>query len=621
MGTSNSKPKFIGGPKFNSALNTDADKPPGAAAAAAAPTEADLAMKDVNKWKQFMADIVALPEAKDTIKTEALEDKAAKSDLAKKGIVANKDNVKKFVSADRDFLPDVILYIKGTGLADTDKTPLKLELAEAEKNAEGTEDAKKLKAGTKFDAVKPIFESIVKATRVAKKHSIFRKIIVEYVARLKTFEKFMKSENISGAKDAITSGEKGAVKNAKEEIKGKQEGGEDPPVPQGGPPLQPPIEGQVGGGAEGAEEEKEGDEEGAEVEGDGSGEAEEGEVEEEEGEVEEEEGEVEEEEGEEEEDGSGGDGSSIGSDTSGFTDPDVIKYGGELIPTDASVGGSDEEEPFPETGGQGGVPLSGGLNVIGFRSDEDKLKNKRDKDYKNFKKEARGDFKKKMTAFFADNEAMAAFMDENEQTLLEMVYNGKIPGKWIDKSKETEKATMVEALVTAINKYTPKEEKKEGAEGAPAGEAAPPGDKPAGDGKDATAEGKAYATAEGKADATAGDEAGKADAPGAAGKKAEPPAGDKQPPEGGQGGGGKIKKKKFTRRKPRHINIRINVGDKNVNTNDSSSSDSSSSSSDSDDGTSSSSSSSDDSSSDDSSDEEERTVKKRKYTRRNKTRA
>lgn len=588
MGVGNSKPKFIGNPKYIGSLNTDADKP---GAAPAAPTEADLAMGEVNKWKQFMSDIIALPEAKDTIKTDALEEKAAKSDLAKKGIVADKDTVKKFVNGDRDFLPDVILYIKGTGLADSDKTPLKLDLAEAEKNSDAA-NGNKLKAGVTFDAVKPIFESIVKATRVAKKHNVFRKIIVEYVARLKTFQAFMKSENISGAKDAITSGEKGAVKNAKEEIKGKQEGGEDPPVPQGGAPLQPPIEGEGGGEEEDENEEEE----------DVGEEKEEGEV------------------------------RSISSGTSNYTDvdPDEKTYGDELVSTGASEEepeeepeeGSEEgsdEEPNPETGGQGGVPLSGGLNVIGFRTDEDKLKNKRDKDYSKFKKEARGDFKKKMTAFFADNEAMAAFMDENEQTLLEMVYNGKIPGKWIDKSKETEKTAMVEALVTAINKYTPKEEeKKEGAPAAGEDNAAKsepdPAEPPAADKPDA-----------GKPDATPAAEPVKPAEPGkpvkpAAAKPVEP---GKEPPKGGQGGGGQnTRKKKFTRRKPRHINIRINVGDKNVSTRDSSSSDSSSSSasdsSSSDNSSSSSSSSSEDESS---SDEEEHPVKKRKYTRRNKTRA
>jgi hypothetical protein len=191
-----------------------------------------------------------------------------------------------------------------------------------------------------------------------------------------------------------------------------------------------------------------------------------------------------------------------------------------------------------------------------------------EKEFKKFKQNEKAGFKDKTAAFLLDTPIVIKFLDTNEDTLLS-VYK---PNKKIDK-KSPAIDTIIPTLLEAIDSY----EKKADTEGA-AGKEMESKAQP--DGKAAAADG---AAADGAA-APKTDEAQTADTPAASGPQgtAENPGaavvgGDASPE---QTGGGRVKKYK-KKRKPRHINIRINVGDKNINessSSDSSSSDSTSSS-------------------------------------------
>ena len=224
---------------------------------------------------------------------------------------------------------------------------------------------------------------------------------------------------------------------------------------------------------------------------------------------------------------------------------------------------------------------------------EDKIKDIRKKEYKSFKKETKAEFKRKQDLFFGDMIEFTKFMDDetNSKNLIKLIYSGKIPGKWVDKSHDTKNAgpkiELAQALVKAINEYNPE------------GEAAP-------------------AAPEGEEGAAAPEE-GAAPAEGAA---AQAPAEEGAAEEGAEGGaiqtGGAAAeaivkkqphkhKKKMTRRKNKNknINISINIG----NQNDTSDSDSDTSDSDSD---------TSDSDSDSASDNEEQGEKKKKNKRKGK---
>ena len=217
------------------------------------------------------------------------------------------------------------------------------------------------------------------------------------------------------------------------------------------------------------------------------------------------------------------------------------------------------------------------------------------KDYKEFKKEQRGDFTEKQTAFFSDTPKLKKFIDENEDSLLDMI-NAKMMEK-ITRKKSDKKTDMIAKTFEAINNYV----KEPDTEGFAANPPPPP---PGAEGEAAGADG-----------AAAGNDGEKKDA-----KPEEKPAAPPAAPPAATGGatmqeGGakpsKKKKKKVNRKKKqRKINISINVGNKNSisdsecsdsETSDSSSSSSSSDSSTSDSSTSSSSTSDSSSSSDTSS--------------------
>jgi hypothetical protein len=515
----------------------------------------DLSMKEINKWKPFMKDMISLPDIANKIKDLELDEKIKIE--SKKGIIVDSTNVKKFTTGDKDFLPDVMLFFGDVGLKDSENPEIKFDKEKAE-SISMPGDIKNLKKEATKEQIAPIYESIINATRVAKKHSLFRRIINEYITESSRFKESMKKENISGSKEDILAGKEGASEEGHENIKNKE--------------------------VEGEEEKKEG----------------------------------------------GGDNDDNISDSSFNSNSDSDR---------SSISNSSIDSNNSN--------YSGGVRIYGFRTAEELQENKRKDDYKQFKREVRGNFEQKMYGFLADNEAMATFMDDptNEPNLLAMVYYGKIPKKWVNKEAEAEKQALAEALVKAINEYKPKEAAAPAA--APAGEeGAPEAEAPAGEEK---TEGEGGPQAKVAEPPKEPEVAAKEEKAPQGGQSAPPPtpvseetikniisnsageqaleladmikssiletAGFKNPtslPQAGGGGGGggenerkkrkkKRGKKQVDLKKPKHINISINVGNKNIIIDDTSSSssnsDSSSSDSDSDSSSSSSSSSSTSSSS------------------------
>jgi len=242
------------------------------------------------------------------------------------------------------------------------------------------------------------------------------------------------------------------------------------------------------------------------------------------------------------------------------------------------------------SGMSGGSEYSGGrVGRIWRNSEEkkeDKIKDIRKKEYKSFKKETKAEFKRKQDLFFGDMIEFTKFMDDetNSKNLIKLIYSGKIPGKWVDKSHDTKNAgpkiELAQALVKAINEYNPE---GEAAPAAPEGEEGAAAPVPEGVEKGASGEGVAIQTGGAAAEAIV----------------------KKQPHK---------HKKKMTRRKNKNknINISINIGNQN-DTSDSDTSDSDTSDSDSD-------KSDSDTSDSDTSDNEEQGEKKykKKYKRKGK---
>jgi len=487
--------------------NADAE----AAAAAETPSASELKMKNVNTWKSFLTDIIEMKDGKNDLKEVILLDKANKEDeYINKGIVIDEKVIKNFTSGDGDYLPELILFTGDVGLKKNDDTEIKLdtaaalELSTTEAGRKGPKQ--KLKNGVPFDTVKDtIFNSIIEGARIAKKHTVYRRILKEYIADTKVFKKAMKEENISGAKDAIKAGDQNAVKNAKAAIKEKE-------VP-------------TEGGAD-----------------DGSA-------------------------------SMSGDNASVSSSIASMSDASMS--GGEYDDADggsmsSSSASSNSHASSNNASMSGGSEYEGGLNVIGFRNADDKLNNQRKANYKKFKKDVRADFATKQKAFFNDEVEMSKFMDKNDAELLSFNYNGKIPGKWINKDVSPD--NMAEKLVNAINAYSIPEE------GAPAA-----GAEGEGDAGDAAGESTTATTEEKPAEEVKAEEnpvakvAAKVEAGMPNAVQLKNNGGDEVAPLPQSGGGGTKKKKRHTRKKRQCINISINVGDKNLI--DASSSDSSTSSS------------------------------------------
>ena len=266
------------------------------------------------------------------------------------------------------------------------------------------------------------------------------------------------------------------------------------------------------------------------------------------------------------------------------------------------------------------------------------FKTAEEKEFKKLKKDERAGLEEKQKAFLIDTVKMIKYMDENKADIIALYKKSKL-GANIDKKNTSGINQIVPKLLETIDAYVkepdlagaagvpptpPAEgaegEKKDGAEGKPADGAE--GAKPADGAK--SADGAAPAGADAKPDAKppAGADAKPAGAdakPDAKPADAKPADGEKkkgggddnddliQQGGGGSGGGSIKKKKRFTRKKPRCVNISINVGNNNVISDSDSDSSSSSSSN-----SSSSDSSTSDSSTSDSDDEEDQPAKKRK---------
>ena len=232
--------------------------------------------------------------------------------------------------------------------------------------------------------------------------------------------------------------------------------------------------------------------------------------------------------------GSGSDGSDSGSD--GGSDSSIYSSGSDV--SSDSVGGADI--------------LEGGLSF----TDKQRQKNKGKQNYKNFKEESRKSFDERSAQFFSDTLAVDTFMEENEDKLLALMYYQRgVPGKWIDKSKDTEKKKVADALLKVITEYKPPTDK--------AGEGE-------GEGEEKTIE---------KADTPKAEPEGADENVSTTDDAPPEDKGEEKPTQGGGGGKSITKKKKFTRKKPQRINISINVGNKNsISDSESCSSDSRSSS-------------------------------------------
>ena len=500
------------------AANADADADADTAAAETL-SASELKMKNVNTWKSFLTDIIEMKEGKNDLKEVILVDKAKKDDeYINKGIVIDEKVIKNFTSGDGDYLPELILFIGDVGLKKNDGTEIKLdtaaalELSTTEAGRKGPKQ--KLKKDVKFaDIKKTIFNSIIEAARVAKKHTVYRRILKDYIADTDEFKKAMKEENISGAKDAIKAGEEDAAETAKAAIKEKE-------VPKEG-------------GADGDNESV------------GSASI---------------------------------SGASISSSHSSMSNASISSNpsmsNASMSNASMSGGSDDVSVSSNDSMVSGGSDYEGGLNVIGFRNADDKLKNKRKADYKKFKKDVRADFATKQKAFFNDEVEMSKFMDENDAELLALYYNGKIPGKWINKDVPNEPTNMAEKLVNAINAYSIPEE------GAPAAAA----EGAEGEGQAASEETPQAAATENPVENIAAKvetEMPKALGGGDEVAPLAPPSVAAPTVSAQTGGGATKKKKRHTRKKRQCINISINVGDKNLieNETSSSSSDSSTSSS------------------------------------------
>ena len=232
------------------------------------------------------------------------------------------------------------------------------------------------------------------------------------------------------------------------------------------------------------------------------------------------------------------------------------------------------------------------------------FKTAEEKEDKKFKKAEQAGLEDKKKAFVLDTVKMIKFMDENKDVLLSLYSKAtkKSLGMGSNIDKNADKTAAVEALFPVVDAYV-KEPDMAGAAGMPPPAEGDTKDGEKKDGEKKDGEKKDGAAADGAAaDGAPPAEGAKDGAPAAddADKKADGEAGKK---DGGsqdvkefemlmaQDGGAKTvpkKKKKFTRKKPQHIKISINVGNQNViassseSSSDSSDSDSESDSSDSD---------------------------------------
>ncbi len=624
MGTTASKRNFKGSPSYAApeALTADEQKQ-GEQGDKGKPAEdnkskEELGKLEIMKWKPFLIDIVKLDKTKDFILQDSI--KKANTELYKKGIKVDHKLVTDFVNAtDQNMANDILLFlgidnspppvkdvsgvtidsttagggggdppapadgggdppapaaaegaapaaaegaapaapdIQGQILVDPKGNPIKFDREKAESMADGDENAKHLKPDVRDENLKPMVQSIIDATEQAKKHLVFRKILEEYVTESDKFKAEFKDENINETKAEIKAGTEDAATDGKEKNKNKandnqsdggQEGGDNSSMSGGS------YNSSMSGGSY----------------------------------------------------NSSMSGGSYNSSMSGGSYNSSMSGGSEYSGGDNYSLGGDSNY----SGMSGGSEYSGGrVGRIWRNSEEkkeDKIKDIRKKEYKSFKKETKAEFKRKQDLFFGDMIEFTKFMDDetNSKNLIKLIYSGKIPGKWVDKSHDTKNAgpkiELAQALVKAINEYNPEGE---------AAPAAPEGEEGAAGEGEGEGEGAAPAPEEGAAaPVPEGVEKG-ASGEGVAiqtGGAAAEAIVKKQPHK---------HKKKMTRRKNKNknINISINIGNQN-DTSDSDTSDSDTSDSDSD-------KSDSDTSDSDTSDNEEQGEKKykKKYKRKGK---
>ena len=530
------------------------------------------------KWKPFFKDILKMPEAKDKIKTLILDDKAAKGsdEYGKKGIIIKADDVTDFAYGDKEFIMELLLYLKEGLPGKKGEPPIKLDQAKAEALTTGPQadnngkQIRNLKPNTPFKSVDAdILVPLISAAKLALKHKMFLRVLKKYILDTDTFKEEHKRQDINENKEDIKSGKK-TVADALEENKTKDTAKDKPPEP----------------------EKKEGDDdkkEGADDKKEGADDKKEGADDKKEG-------------------GNNSDSASFSTDVTSLNSYGSVG-GDDNISYTSSVGGDDSSTAsttIPSSGsdissisGLSGISgisdisggygdnneQDGGLNRYSFVPDklitDKKLRElKGKKDYKKFKKQTRADFDEKTKTFFNDTSTVDTFMENNEKDILALMYYKRgVPFKWIDKSKKEEKRRVATALVKAIIEYKPSEPGAEGAPPEPGAEGAP------------LVEGAKSLEGESSTDPTPPSNPVAPGIPNALPGIKLPGAGADATTEGGaimQGGGGSSnqkKQKKFTRKKNQRINISINVGNKNVISDTSSSSSSSSSSSDEDDET------------------------------------
>ena len=587
MGVANSK--RIYGPEKPDEMGTagpGAEGGPGAedAKGEGGPEENNIDKKkkdNMKVWKSFLQEVFKLPDIQKKVKMFDLTSKIPGKNPPEDGeyiaqkIFASKGDVSDFINPSKTYEKELMEYVDKQLLFDEKIKAAATKMADDTTTLLSGKPMKKLKKEYKDKKDDPdvalIYDSVMKALNAAKKHTALYEVLT-FMKDEKKFYKMFKAMHISTTDEAAAAGKdkkaepaaaEGAPAEGAEGDKKEKAPAGDKKEDKAAEPAAAAAEGgsldslSMSGGSYDSGTSYGGDRmsmSGSSIDSTNYGGGEEDEAEEED---------EEEDEAEEEQDG--------GSDTSGS----------EI---------SDDEY---ETEG-------GGL----FKTPEEKLaaaEKKADKTaYKDKKKELKGDFKTKQNEFMEDIIEYNKFIDANKAILLPIYSKSRI-GKNIKKNAPEIEPAM-KALITAMNSY----EKKEDTTGA-AGktdEPAPGAAGPGAAGPGAAGPGAEAGKEAGKEGAEAGKEAGKEGAEAEAGKEAgkegaAPPGDGAEKPKDGaanpppadkkgadepiqQSGGGAIqpRKKKFTRKKPQKINIRINVGNNNAicESDSSSSSDSCSSS-------------------------------------------
>jgi hypothetical protein len=602
MGVANSKRKYSGGPNYSTKRGSDAEDgkgkegEEGKGEEEAPPAETDpekIKLANLKMWGPVLKAFMDNKEVKTKIK-QAVDKQSAEGDgFIDKKILFTADDAQAYVSG-KESHPLTQFYIDDLDKIYLFNPDFKKILEDLSKGSEGQPVRKMIKIPkedkdtmtkmipTLLDGPTHIMENVKRAVR----HKALMEII-KYVLSSKEFKKAHK-DTLEGQRSEIESGskskEEAAIAMKEENGQGAAPAGDKAPGGEseaggGGAPsaidIAKTIVSAVAEAKGGATSEVATSEAGASEAGAGASEAGASEA-------------GASESGSESESASEAADSESegGSDTSSMSSMPNSEF------DSGSEGGSDNSSTYSID------PLTGGKI---FKTAEEK-------ESKKFKKAEQAGLEEKKKAFLLDTVKLVKYIDENQDQLLALYSKAtmKSLGLASNIDKSAPKDAVIESLFQVVNTYV-KEPDMAGAAGVPPpaaeGEAGKDGAKDGEKKADGAADGDKKADGPADGAEKKDDSAGKDVAP------AGPPVVGGSPEEIVQGGGGTKavpkKKKKFTRKKPQHIKISINVGNKNVISSDSSSSDSSSSDSES------SSSDSSSSSSESESDEEDR---KQKYT-------